>query len=143
LKIERFEDILAWQEVRKLVNMVYEVVKNNPIFQKDFRLCSQITGGAVSVMSNIAEGFSRKTRKEFINFLFIAKASAGEVQSLLYVCLDQYYISKEKFNELYNQADKTARLISGFISYLINKSKTTQKTQSTQRTQGTQSTPYD
>jgi len=118
MKIERFEDILAWQEARKLVNMVYEAIKNNSKFQKDFRLTGQITGAAVSSMSNIAEGFSRRTRKEFRSFLFIAKGSTAEVQSLVYVCLDQQYLSKTIFDELYEQADKTAKLISGFITYL-------------------------
>ena len=81
-------------------------------------------------MSNIAEGFSRRSTKEFVQFLFIAKGSAAEVQSQLYVALDQGYINQEKFNELYTKSDEVARLISGFIQYLLSK----QKTQQTQAT---------
>lgn len=123
MKIKRFEDILAWQKARKLVHMVYEAIKGNSKFQKDLRLTSQITGAAVSSMSNIAEGFSRRTRKEFTSFLFIAKGSTAEVQSLLYVCLDQHYFGKTVFDKLYDQADTTAKLLSGFITYLSKESK--------------------
>ena len=69
-------------------------------------------------MSNIAEGFSRKGNKEFIQFLFIAKSSAAEVQSQLYVALDQNYISQAVFDQIYNQAEKVSKLTSGFIKYL-------------------------
>lgn len=120
MKIERFEDIKAWQEARKLVNIVYGLVKKNREFQKDFRLVGQITGAAVSSMSNIAEGFSRRSTNEFMQFLFIAKSSATEVQSQSYVALDQKYISHDDFEELYQQAEITQKVISGFITYLIN-----------------------
>jgi four helix bundle protein len=70
-------------------------------------------------MSNIAEGFSRRTAKEFTQFLFIAKGSAAEVQSLLYVGIDQQYISEQEFSELYSKADEIARMISGFITSLL------------------------
>jgi len=88
-KLTRFEDVEAWQEARKLVNMIYNAVNNCKPFKKDFRLVGQIQGAAVSAMSNIAEGFSRKSNKEFIQYLFISKNSAAEVQSQLYVALDQ------------------------------------------------------
>ena len=97
MKITRFEEIQAWQEARILVQMVYDAVKTNNDFQKDFRLVNQIQSASVSAMSNIAEGFSRKGNKEFIQFLFIAKSSAAEVQSQLYVALDQNYISQASF----------------------------------------------
>ena len=97
MKITRFEEIQAWQESRILVQMVYDAVKTNNDFQKDFRLVNQIQSASVSAMSNIAEGFSRKGNKEFIQFLFIAKSSAAEVQSQLYVALDQNYISQAVF----------------------------------------------
>ena len=97
MKLTRFEDIEAWQEARKLVTMVYEVINKNHKFSRDFRLVNQIQNAAVSSMSNIAEGFSRQSNKEFIQFLFISKSSASEVQSQLYVALDQGYISKEEF----------------------------------------------
>lgn len=118
MKIERFEDIEAWQEARKLVQMVYDAVKEDENFSKDFRLVNQIQGAAVSSMSNIAEGFSRKSNKEFIQYLFISKGSAAEVQSHLYVALDQEYISQEIFQEIYAQAEKVSKMDSGFIKYL-------------------------
>jgi len=121
MKIERFEDIKAWQEARTLLKMVYEAVKSNKGFVSDYKFREQIQSAAVSIMSNIAEGFSRRSTKEFTQFLFIAKGSAAEVQSQLYVALDQGYISQEKFNELYLKSDEVARLISGFIQYLLTK----------------------
>lgn len=118
MKIERFEDIIAWQEARKAVRNIYAVVDLNSNFQNDLRFKSQITSSAVSVMSNIAEGFSRNSNKEFIRFLFIAKGSIAELQSLLYVAFDLQYIPKTKFEEIYSHIDSIARLISRFITYL-------------------------
>jgi four helix bundle protein len=118
VKIERFEDIEAWQEARKLVRLVYGAINTSERFRKDFRLVNQIQGAAVSSMSNIAEGFSRKSNKEFIQYLFISKGSAAEVQSHLYVALDQEYISQEIFQEIYAQAEKVSKMDSGFIKYL-------------------------
>ena len=123
MKIERFEDIKAWQEARILVNIIYDAVESNKGFTGDYKFREQIHSAAVSIMSNIAEGFSRRSTKEFVQFLFIAKGSAAEVQSQLYVALDQGYINEEKFNELYTKSDEVARLISGFIRYLLNKDK--------------------
>ena len=94
MKINRFEDIEAWKEARILVNMVYDAIKQNKNFRKDFRLVNQIQGSSVSSMSNIPEGFSRRSNKEFIQFLYISKSSAAEVQSQLYVALDQDYIDQ-------------------------------------------------
>lgn len=118
MKINRFEEIEAWQEARKLVNLVYKAINNSKSFKQDFRLTNQIQGAAVSSMSNIAEGFSRRSNKEFIQYLFISKSSAAEVQSQLYVALDQKYITKEAFEEIYQQADKVSKMNSGFIKYL-------------------------
>lgn len=73
MKIKRFEDIKAWQEARILVKMIYQTVKSNKSFWNDYKFREQITSAAVSIMSNIAEGFSRRTNKEFAQFLFIAK----------------------------------------------------------------------
>ena len=123
MKIEKFEDIKAWQEARVLTTMIYAAVGSDRHFASDHGLREQIRRAAVSVMSNIAEGFSRRSTKEFVQFLFIAKGSAAEVQSQLYVALDQGYINEEKFNELYTKSDEVARLISGFIRYLLNKDK--------------------
>jgi len=103
-----------------LVNMVYNAIKNSKDFQRDLRLSSQITGAAVSTMSNIAEGFSRRSNKEFVQFLFISKSSATEVQSEAYVALDQKYISQDIFKIIYNQAEKVSKLDSGLITYLLS-----------------------
>ena len=118
MKIERFEDIKAWQEARELVRLVYKAIASDKEFAKDFRLASQIQASAVSTMANIAEGFSRKSRKEFIQFLFISKGSAAEIQSHLYVALDMGYISQENFEKIYDRADKVSRMLSNFIKYL-------------------------
>ena len=118
MKIRRFEEIEAWQEARKLVTLVYDAINNNDRFRKDYRLVGQIQGASVSAMSNIAEGFSRKSNKEFMQFLFISKSSAAEVQSQLYVALDQAYITQELFEKIYAQAETVAKMNSGFIKYL-------------------------
>jgi len=118
MKITRFEDIEAWQEARKLVKLVYEAINQNQRFGKDIRLVNQIQGSAVSSMANIAEGFARKSNKEFIQYLFISKSSAAEVQSHLYVALDQDYLTQEIFEQIYVQAEKVSKMDSGFIKYL-------------------------
>jgi four helix bundle protein len=124
MKIERFEDLHCWQEARKLLNLVYQAIRESKDFQKDIRLCGQITGAAVSSMSNIAEGFARRSNNEFIQYLFISKSSATEVQSEAYVALDQKYITKEPFHQIYEQAEKVSKLDSGLITYLLQNQKT-------------------
>jgi len=123
MKITKFEDLECWQAARILANMVYGAVKNSPEFQKDFRLSGQITAAAVSTMSNTAEGFARRSNKEFVQFLFISKSSAAEVQSEAYVSLDQRYISKDEFQKIYEQAEKVSTLNSGLITYLLSHQK--------------------
>jgi four helix bundle protein len=118
MKITRFEDIEAWQESRKLVKLIYDAINANEKFRKDFRLVNQLQGAAVSVMSNIAEGFSRKSNKEFMQYLFISKSSVAEIQSHLYVALDQKYLNREEFEKIYSQAEKVSKIESGFIKYL-------------------------
>jgi four helix bundle protein len=118
MKITRFEDIEAWQEARKLVKMVYNVINKSSKFRKDFRLVNQVQDAAVSAMSNIAEGFARRSDREFIQFLFISKSSAAEVQSQLYVALDQEYINQDDFEKIYHQAEIVSKMDSGFIKYL-------------------------
>jgi four helix bundle protein len=118
MKIERFEDIKAWQEARELVRLVFKAINNNKVFGKDFRLVNQLQGSAVSSMANVAEGFARKSNKEFIQYLFISKSSAAEVQSHLYVALDQKFITEENFKNIYDQAEKVSKMDSGFIKYL-------------------------
>jgi four helix bundle protein len=123
VKINRFEDLECWKEARKLVNMVYDAIRNSKAFQNDYRLRDQSIGAAVSTMGNIPEGFVRRSNKEFIQFLFISVSSAGELQSHMYVAQDQGYISQELFDKIYSQTDKTSRLISGLITYLRNNEK--------------------
>ena len=121
MKLTRFEDLDCWKEARHLTRQVYEAVHQNPDWQRDVRLCSQVRSAAGSVMANIAEGFVRRSHKEFVQYLFIAMASAAEVQSHLYIAVDQGYLSKDTFESIYSQADKTGRIISGLIKYLRTK----------------------
>jgi len=116
-RIKRFEDIKAWQKARALVRDIYEVTSKGN-FAKDYSLKDQIRRASISVMSNIAEGFSRQTDREFIQFLHVAKGSTSEVQSQLYVALDLKYISEATFKELHELLEETIRLISGFVRYL-------------------------
>ena len=115
--ITRFEDIQAWQTARELTTLIYKRSDQGP-FARDFGLRDQIRRAAVSVMSNIAEGFESRTDTQFANYLGHARASAGEVRSQLYVALDLKYATQEEFKESYELADKTARQISRFADYL-------------------------
>lgn len=114
---KRFEDIEAWKKARELTGAIY-MATGKGAFSKDFGLRDQIQRASVSVMSNIAEGYERDGTKEFIQFLSIAKGSAGEVKSQLYVARDQGYLNKEEFVTLADLTDDTRRLIAGLISYL-------------------------
>jgi len=116
-KIKKFEDIEVWQNARKVTKEIY-VCSGTGQFSKDYGLRDQIQRAAVSVMSNIAEGFERGSNKEFIQFLFIAKGSAGEVRSQLYIAMDLGYIKKEKFEELNTELTTVSQQLSGFIKYL-------------------------
>ncbi len=117
MKIERFEDIEAWQLARNLTNRVYELVRNGA-FAKDFGLRDQITKAAGSSMHNTAEGFDAESNTEFIRFLRYAKRSCTEVQSELYVALDQGYIDNSEFDETYELARLTRSKVGAFIHYL-------------------------
>ena len=115
--IERFEDIEAWQDARTLVKRIYEHTGEGE-FSRDFGLRDQIRRASISVMSNIAEEFERGSDKDFIRFLYMAKASAGEVRSQLYVALDLGYVDKQKTDEIGALVQMVSRRISGFITYL-------------------------
>jgi four helix bundle protein len=121
--ITRFEEIIAWQKARVLVREVYLVCAGTRL-SKDFGLKDQIRRAAVSAMTNIAEGFGRKTDGDFAHFLDVARASALEVESLLYVARDLEYIQESEFEKIYGLSEETVSLISGFTSYLRNRSKT-------------------
>ena len=114
---ESFEELKVWQKARQLVNEVYTLTKNSE-FGRDLGLRNQIRRAAVSVMSNVAEGFERGGTGEFVQFLSMAKGSAGEVRSQLYVAHDQRYLSQEEFDQLASLAIETSRLISGLMGYL-------------------------
>ena len=119
MRIERFEDIDAWQLARELTQKVYHLTKKTE-FSRDFGLRGQIQDAAGSSMHNIAEGFDSETNPEFIRFLRYAKRSCTEVQSQLYVALDQQYIANAEFQEVYDHAGRTRAAIRGFIKYLLN-----------------------
>jgi len=114
---QSFEEIEAWQKARQLTKEIYEVSNKN-LFARDFGLRDQIRRASSSIMSNIAEGFERGGKKEFVQFLSIAKGSAGEVKSNLYIALDQKYIDKETFDRLQSLSDEIIRMIGGLLVYL-------------------------
>jgi len=117
--IRRFEDIQAWQKARGLVREIYKICAKGRLPQ-DFGLKDQLCRSAVSSMSNIAEGFARKTDREFAHFLDVATGSAIETQSLLYVALHVGYLEVDRFRDLYRITEETASLIGGLTSYLRN-----------------------
>jgi four helix bundle protein len=119
MKIERFEEIKAWQLARELSKKVYSQTRK-PKFALDFSLRDQIQSAAGSCMHNIAEGFDSESNVEFIRFLRYAKRSCTEVQSQLYVAIDQDYISKAEFSDVFDLADQTRAAIHGFIRYLLS-----------------------
>ena len=118
MRIERFEDIEAWQLARELTRKVYDLAKK-PEFARDFGLKEQIQDAAGSSMHNIAEGFDSETNPEFVRFLRYAKRSCTEVQSELYMALDQQYITNDEFQDVYDHAGRTRAAIRGFIKYLV------------------------
>ena len=115
--VERFEDLRVWQAAREIVNAIYNI-SSEGAFPKDYALRDQIRRAAISIPSNIAEGFSRRSNKEFTQFLFISKGSAAEVQSQLYTALDQGYISQETFDNIYEMMEVIAKQLSRLITYL-------------------------
>ena len=115
--VERFEELEVWQAASDVVNAVYKA-SSSGAFARDYALRDQIRRAAVSIPSNIAEGFSRHSNKEFIQFLFIAKGSTAEVQSQLYTALDQDYIPQGEFDTIYGQIEVVAKQLSRFITYL-------------------------
>jgi four helix bundle protein len=117
MRIDRFEDIEGWQFARQLTVAVYRATKTSD-FSKDRELRNQICAASGSAMHNIAEGFDSGSNPDFARFLGYAQRSCTEVQSQLYVALDQAYIEKAEFEELYHLAQQTKARIGGFIKYL-------------------------
>jgi len=125
--VKSFEELTIWQEARELTNKIYILSKKFPK-EELYGLTSQIRRASVSIMSNIAEGFNRRSTKEFINFLIISRASISEVQNDLYISLDLNYINKKDFETIYNHAQKISMSINKLITYLRSQVKTYPKT---------------
>lgn len=121
-KIERFEDLICWQRARELANAVYDLTER-ATFSRDARLRGQLQGAAGSVMHNIAEGFDSGSKPEFIRFLKMARRSASEIQSEIYLACDRKYIVEQERHRTYNLATESKRLINGMIKHLRGKSK--------------------
>jgi four helix bundle protein len=117
--IKSFEDIEAWKKARRLTDDIYQVFQREGA-RHDYALKDQVNRSIGSVMDNIAEGFERGGNKEFIQFLFIAKGSAGETRSQLYRMADRKYISKDEFERLTFELENISKMLLGLISYLKN-----------------------
>jgi len=124
MRIERFEDLIAWQKARALTKDVY-LTTMNPRFERDFALCGQIRKSAISVPSNIAEGFERGGRREFHQFLSIAKGSCAELRTQIYIALDIGYIDEQTATKLLGAAAEVAKIVGG-----LRKAVAKQRTQS-------------
>ncbi|MBI2804507.1 MAG: four helix bundle protein [Planctomycetes bacterium] len=110
--IERFEDLIAWQKARVLTRQIYELTSESP-FSRDFALKDQMRRAAVSIMSNIAEGFERNRPAEFHQFLSVAKASCAELRSQLYIALDACYLDQPRFDQLVALAIEVGKILGG------------------------------
>lgn len=117
MKIERFEDMRAWQQARTLANLVYDATDQGQ-FSRDFELRNQIRAAAGSVMHNVAEGFDAGSDREFIHFLKYARRSASEVQSEIYLAVDRKYLNEAAFRQIYDKATEIKKTINALIAYL-------------------------
>ena len=117
MKVERFEDMRAWQQARTLANLVYDATDQGQ-FSRDFELRNQIRAAAGSVMHNVAEGFDAGSDREFIQFLKYARRSASEVQSEIYLAVDRKYLNETSFKQIYDKATETKKTINALIAYL-------------------------
>lgn len=117
MKVTRFEDLVIWQDARKLCKDIFLITEKDP-FCRDYKLRDQIRTSSGSVMDNVAEGFERNGNKEFIQFLSVAKGSCGECRSQSYRAFDYLYIDQETLNDLIHKTITLNKQISGFISYL-------------------------
>jgi four helix bundle protein len=127
-KIKRFEDIIAWQKARKLSKKIYDITRKEE-FSSDYSLKNQIRKATNSIMLNIAEGFAKRSDKGFKNFLYISRGSTAEVLCILYIALDQEYISENEFQKLYDKTSEIGRIITGFITVLKKKDKKVKESQ--------------
>jgi four helix bundle protein len=115
--VKNFEDLEIWKEARRLTQEIYQLTRDSR-FSKDFGLSNQIQRAAISIMSNIAEGFERGGNQEFIQFLYIAKGSCGEVRSQLYVAVDQSYVVQKKCDDVSKSFRRLSIMINNLIDYL-------------------------
>lgn len=116
-KIKKYEDLQCWQQSRLLVNQIFEIISNSSL-KNEYALTDQLKRAAISVMTNIAEGFSRYHKRDFIRFLDYAQSSSQEVKSLLYIVLDQKMISSEKVIEIQNNCEHCSAMILSLIKHI-------------------------
>jgi four helix bundle protein len=116
-KVDKIEDIVVWQLAIELTNSIY-IITNNVLFNKDFALRDQIRKSAISIPSNIAEGFERNSTNQFLYFLVIAKGSAGELRTQLLIAKNQNYITESDFEKINKEALEVSRKLGSFITYL-------------------------
>jgi four helix bundle protein len=126
--VNKFEDLEVWQLARKIEQLTFNLTQEE-LLAKDFKLKNQMNDSSSSIMSNIAEGFGRGGRLEFINFLSFAKGSAAELQSQYYNCLDRGYIIQDRFDGIYQMIETLCKKISAFMAYLNQSEKKGQKFQ--------------
>ena len=117
-KVSQFEDLRIWREARELVKLVYQSINSDATGSKDWGFRNQMQTAVVSIMNNIAEGFERHSDKDFARFLDIAKASCGEVRSMLYLAEDLNYIDPKNSNELRGKAVNLSKGISALTKHL-------------------------
>jgi four helix bundle protein len=117
MSVKQFEDLEVWKDARRLTQAIYHITQSEKV-AKDFALRDQIRRATVSIMSNIAEGFERGGNQEFVQFLYIAKGSCGEVRSQLYIAFDQNYLSRNELDHLTDSFKRLSSMLSNFIAYL-------------------------
>lgn len=117
MKVEKFEDLEIWQEARELCKYIFTLTSKDP-FSKDYKLREQIHGSSGSIMDNISEGFERDGKREFIQFLSIAKGSCGETRSQSYRAFDFRYINQVELDQLLERTERLGKRIGSFMNYL-------------------------
>ncbi len=143
MQVKNYEDLEIWKEARHMTQKIYQLTRE-PAFSKDFSLRDQIRRAAVSIMSNIAEGFERGGNQEFIQFLYVAKASCGEIRSQLYVALDQSYVAQKHCDDINKSLRRLSIMISNLIGYLKRSGmKGSKYTASNRSISSTSSTRFD
>ena len=119
MKYKKFEETPIWQESRKFVNSIYDLLASNKKLKNDYSLSDQLKRASYSVMLNIAEGFERGSNKDFAHFLDFAKGSAGEVRSIMYILLDNKYVTEGQFKNMVLKIESISMQLSSFKTYLV------------------------